>query len=412
MICRSCAAPVTRTILDLGTAPPSNAYLSPDDLHKPEVWLPLRIRVCEACWLVQTEDFADREQLFRDDYAYFSSFSSSWLAHAERYVADMTVRFGLTSESMVLEVAANDGYLLQYVKHRGIPCYGVEPTLSTAAVARAKGLEIISEFFGKTLASQLRHVNRAADLLVANNVFAHIPDINDFAAGIATILKPDGVATIEVAHILSLIRENQFDTVYHEHYSYWSLLAAEAAVQRNGLQVFDVELLPTHGGSLRLFLQRTDTAPHPVCARVQDVRTLEAKAKLMDISAYADMQARAAAARDGLMEFLRGVKSRGETVCGYGAAAKGNTLLNFAGVSADLLPFVVDNNPAKQGKCLPGSHIPVAAADRIAAAHPDWILILPWNIKEEIMRQLSYVSAWGGRFVTAIPELKIQPGPR
>ncbi len=397
---------MTATVLDLGTAPPSNAYLTAADLHKTEAWLPLRIGVCENCWLVQTEDVVAADVLFDKDYAYFSSTSSTWLSHAKSYVDAMVARFGLNGASLVLEVAANDGYLLQYVQERRIPNYGIEPTLSTATAARAKGLDIITAFFGQTLAAELCSKGRQVDLLTANNVFAHVPDVNDFAAGIATVLKPTGVATIEVAHILSLIRENQFDTIYHEHYSYWSLAAAEHLLARHGLRVFDVELLPTHGGSLRLFLQRADTGSQRDGAGLTSVRSLEAAAGLQSRAAYEGLQTRANAARDGLVRFLTEVKSRKQSICAYGAAAKGNTLLNFARAGPDLLPWVADASPSKQGKYLPGSRIPVLHPERIASERPGWIFILPWNIKNEIMQQLRFTSAWKAKFAVAIPALQ------
>jgi len=404
MLCRSCSTPVAKTVLDLGTAPPSNAYVT--DLQKTEQWLPLRVGVCERCWLAQTEDFVAADKLFDADYAYFSSTSTTWLAHAKRYVDTMVSRFGLNASSLVLEVAANDGYLLQYVQECGIPNFGIDPTLSTATAARAKGLEIITSFFGKAVAEGLRAKGRAVDLLTANNVFAHVPDVNDFTAGIAAILKPQGVATIEVAHILSLIRENQFDTIYHEHYSYWSLAATEHLVARHDLRIFDVELLPTHGGSLRMYMQHAETGQHTDTDGLARVRGMEAAAGMQSLGTYAGMQPRADQARDGLVRFLTEIKAKKQSICAYGAAAKGNTLLNFARVGPDLLPWVADASPSKQGKYLPGSHIPIAHPDRIATERPDWIFILPWNIKNEIMQQLRYTAEWKARFAVAIPALQ------
>ncbi|HJW02943.1 MAG TPA: class I SAM-dependent methyltransferase [Azospira sp.] len=407
MTCRHCGAPLSLPLLDLGTAPPSNAYLTAADLHQPESWYPLRVLVCQHCWLAQTEDFAEAASLFNADYAYFSSFSSSWLAHAETYVNEMCQRLALTSASMVVEIAANDGYLLQYVKARGIPCYGIEPTASTAAAARAKGLDIIGSFFGTTLAAELSASGRHADLIAANNVLAHVPDINDFVRGFVLLLKPAGVATFEFPHLLHLLDESQFDTVYHEHYSYLSLTAVERIFTANGLQVFDVEELPTHGGSLRVYAQRC-AGPRPQTSAVAELLAREAAAGLKSAAAYASLQPRANRIKNDLTAFLIERARQGETVAAYGAAAKGNTLLNCAGIRSDLLPYVVDRNPAKQGKFLPGSRIPIVEERVLHEQRPQWILILPWNLRQEVMTQLAYARDWGARFVTAVPTLEIQ----
>ncbi len=406
MKCRHCAAGLERVCLDLGSAPPSNAYLSEAALRAPEVWYPLRLLVCERCWLVQTEDHAGREALFGDDYAYFSSFSSSWLAHAEAYVRAMRERFALTRESLVSEVAANDGYLLRYVRDAGIPCYGIEPTASTAQAARALGLDIVERFFGVELARELAAAGRQVDLVAANNVLAHVPDINDFVRGFTALLKPDGVATFEFPHLLRLLRENQFDTVYHEHYSYLSLTTVQRIFASQGLAVFDVEELPTHGGSLRVFAQRSDTGRRAVGDAVARVLRDEAAAGLATAAGYDGFQARIDKVKDDFMAFLIEARRAGRRVAAYGAAAKGNTLMNYAGVRPDLIAFVVDRNPAKQGKYMPGSRIPIVAEDRLREARPDDIVILPWNLRDEVMQQLDYVRAWGGRFVTAVPELR------
>jgi SAM-dependent methyltransferase len=392
--------------LDLGTAPPSNAYLDAARLDGPEAWFPLRVLVCETCWLVQTEDFAGREALFTEDYAYFSSYSTSWLEHARHYVAEMIERFGLGAHSRVVEVAANDGYLLQYVRQAGIPAYGIEPTASTAAAAIAKRIDIVQSFFGVALAERLVAEGRGADLIVANNVLAHVPDINDFVGGFARLLKPGGVATFEFPHLVSMVRECQFDTAYHEHYSYLSLLAVERVFAANGLTVFDVQQLPTHGGSLRVFAQRADgrRAATPALAAL---RALEQEAGVATPAFYAGFQRAAEAIKDDLLRFLLDARRDRTRVAAYGAAAKGNTLLNFAGVRADLLPYVVDRNPAKAARFLPGSRIPIVTEDRLRSHRPDMILILPWNLKDEVMAQLTYARAWGARFVTAVPALQI-----
>lgn len=410
MKCRHCGSELHLPFLDLGSAPPSNAYLTEASLRTPETWFPLRLLVCETCWLVQTEDHAGREALFTEDYAYFSSFSTSWLAHAERYVLAMIERFGLNATSRVVEVAANDGYLLQHVQAADIPCYGIEPTTSTAAAAKAKGIEIIEHFFGLSLAAELVSVGKQADLIAANNVLAHVPDINDFVKGFSCLLKPQGVATFEFPHLLRMVQENQFDTAYHEHYSYLSLTAVEHIFARNGLTVFDVEELPTHGGSLRIFAQRSDSGQQKVTPKVPTLRKMEADAGMTTVEFYSGFQAKAEKVKDDLLAFLIDAKRQGLNVAAYGAAAKGNTLLNFAGVRPDLLPYIVDRNPAKQNKFMPGSRIPIVDEAHLKAHKPDRIVILPWNLRAEVMAQLQYVQEWGGQFVTAVPTLAVTRG--
>ncbi|MDR3630590.1 MAG: class I SAM-dependent methyltransferase [Desulfocapsaceae bacterium] len=407
MNCRHCGTPLRLPFLDLGSAPPSNAYLTWETLQAPEQWFPLRVLVCEQCLLVQTEDFSKAETLFAPDYAYFSSFSGTWLTHAETYVRDMIRRFSLGPRSMVVEVAANDGYLLQYVQAAKIPCLGIEPTSGTAQAARKKGLTIIEEFFGRQLALNLVQAGQAADLTVANNVLAHVPDINDFAAGFALLLKPGGVATFEFPHLLRLVQENQFDTVYHEHYSYLSLMAVASLFASQGLDIFDVERFPTHGGSLRVYAQRADSGKRPHTGRLEEVFAEERRAGMAGTAFYAGLQDRAERIKNDLLLFLLKAKGAGLTVAAYGAAAKGNTLLNFAGVRPDLLAYVADRNPAKQGKFMPGSRIPIVDEAHLQRQRPDRVLILPWNLREEIMRQLEYIRGWGGQFVTAIPELRL-----
>jgi len=408
MNCRHCRAPLRLPLIDLGTAPPSNAYLVEAALHAPEKWFPLRVLVCESCWLAQTEDFTQADELFDANYAYFSGFSTTWLAHAEKYVHDMVERFDLTANSRVVEVAANDGYLLQYVAKLGIPSLGIEPTASTAAAARAKGLEIVEEFFGTRLARTLVERGVHADLTTANNVLAHVPDIGDFVAGFTLLLRPSGVATFEFPHLARMIAENQFDTIYHEHFSYLSLTAVQSIFVANGLSIFDAEELSTHGGSLRVYAQRTDTGRRTVEARVAEILRSEARAGLLGPDAYRGFQARAERAKDDLLRFLLDANREKKRVAAYGAAAKGNTFLNYAGVRADLVPFVVDRNPAKQGKFLPGSRIPIVDEARLRAERPDYVLILPWNLRAEVMEQLDYVRAWGGRFVVAVPTLEVR----
>jgi SAM-dependent methyltransferase len=409
MSCRHCGSTHMVPFLDLGTAPPSNSYVDLARSHMPELWYPLVIRCCRECRLVQTQDFADRETFFSSSYAYFSSFSTSWLAHAKQYVADMQARFGLTEASHVVEVAANDGYLLQYAKQRGLGCLGIEPTASTAAAARQKGIDIVEAFFGADLADKLVAQGRSADLMAANNVLAHVPDINDFVAGFARLLKANGVATFEFPHLLNMVREAQFDTAYHEHYSYLSLTAVTRVFEANGLSVFDVETTPWHGGSLRVFAQRSDTGKHAKTAAVARTLDAERAAGLLEDAFYANFQEAAQIVRDGFLEFLIDSRRAGLKVAAYGAAAKGNTLLNFAGVKPDLLHFVVDKNPAKQGTLLPGSRIPVVTEDVLKAEKTERVVILPWNLQTEIKQQLSYISDWGGKFVTAVPTLQVHP---
>ncbi len=403
MKCRHCGTELTLPFLDLGSAPPSNSYLTGTALHAPEKWYPLRVMVCTECWLVQTEDFADHEELFSADYAYFSSFSDSWLRHARSYVEAMVERFALGAGTHVVEIAANDGYLLQYVRERGIPCLGVEPTASTAAVARSKGIEIVESFFGRRLASELRAAGKAADLMVANNVLAHVPDINDFVGGFSILLRENGVATFEFPHLLRLVEGVQFDTVYHEHFSYLSLLAVARIFERNGLRACDVEELETHGGSLRVFAQRADTGSLPVAARVGEMLARERAAGMTAASYYQDFQPRAEKIKDDLLQFLIDAKRSGKTVAAYGAAAKGNTLLNFAGIRQDLIAFVVDRNPAKQGKFMPGSRIPIVGEDRLKMVRPEVVVVLPWNLSKELADQLAYVGEWGGELFSAVP---------
>lgn len=393
--CRHCASPLQHTVIDLGHQPPSNSYLRPEQLAQPEITYPLQLFVCTSCWLVQLPEHARAEELFTADYAYFSSTSSSWCAHAERFVATAVDRLGLGPNSLVVELASNDGYLLQYVQQRGIPCLGIEPTHATAEEARTKGIDTIERFFGVELANELER----ADLVVANNVLAHVPNINDFVAGITKVLKPEGRASIECPHLLQLIKGNQFDTIYHEHYSYLSLRAVQRITAAAGLSVVDVEELATHGGSLRIWLAHQGTV-EPTEA-VANILNSESQAGLETLEAYAGFQSGAESAKYKMLRFLLDAKQQGRLVLGYGAAAKGNTLLNYAGIREDLLPAVADRAASKQLKHMPGSHIPIISPEELSRRSPDAVLVLPWNLIEEVRDQLPNTD-----LITAIPELK------
>jgi hypothetical protein len=406
--CRHCATPLVHTFLDLGFAPPSNAYLTAEDLSCPEKHYPLHVKVCHECWLVQTEDYAQADELFSADYAYFSSTSSSWLAHARAYCTQMTERLGLGPNSHVVEVASNDGYLLRNFVASGIPCLGIEPTASTATAAQALGIPVLREFFGEALGQRLAAQGQQADLIAGNNVYAHVPDINDFTRGLAALLKPEGVVTLEFPHLLRLIEHTQFDTVYHEHFSYLSLGAVNRIFAAAGLRVWDVEELPTHGGSLRIYGCLAG-AQHRTTSRVSQLLAQEESAGLMQLAAYAEFQARADKVKNDLLIWLLEHKRAGRRVAAYGAAAKGNTLLNYAGVKPDLLPFVCDAGLAKQGKYLPGSHIPVRPPETLRTEMPNAVLILPWNIAAEVQTQLADLQAGGVQLVTAVPSLKFLP---
>lgn len=406
MKCRFCQTPLVDVFLDLGSAPPSNAFLRAQDLNAPELHFPLRLYTCTQCHLVQVDEVQKHDALFSSDYVYFSSYSKTWLAHAERYVAQATERLALGPHSLVMELASNDGYLLQYVKAKGIPCVGIEPTASTAAAARERGIETIERFFGTTFAKEFTSTRGTADLIVANNVLAHVPDINDFVAGIGAVLAPEGAATLEFPHLLQLVAQRQFDTVYHEHFSYLSLHTAQAIFAAHGLRIWDVEELPTHGGSLRLWACRTD-ASHRETSTVAALHAKEAQAGMLDMLYYRGFQALADGIKNATLGFLLDCHRSGKQVVGYGAAAKGNTLFNYCGIRPDLLPYVVDASPHKQGRYLPGSRIPVVSEARLRDTRPDFVLILPWNLREEITAQLAYIRDWGGKFVTAIPQLSV-----
>jgi SAM-dependent methyltransferase len=404
--CNFCGIELTDTFVDLGEMALANSYLAEANLAKPEPRYPLHVRVCQSCFLVQVEPAVPAEEIF-SDYAYFSSYSDSWVAHAGAYASMAAGRFELGPDTLVAEVASNDGYLLKHFVAAGIPVLGIEPAANVAKVAEENGVRTEVAFFGRETAGRLCAKGLAADLMAANNVLAHVPDLNDFVGGFPIMLKPDGVATFEFPHLLNLINEVQFDTIYHEHFSYLSLLAVEKILAAHGMAMFDVEELQTHGGSLRVYARHADSARHEDGPGLDIVRDKERAAALDQPGAYAGFEPRVAAVREALLDFLHTARSEGKTVAAYGAAAKGNTLLNYCGVDAGLIPFVVDRSSAKQGRYLPGSHIPIFAPAKIAEEKPDYVLILPWNLKDEIMAEMAHVRSWGGRFVTAIPELCI-----
>ncbi len=409
MRCRHCATPLDErhdVFVDLGTAPPSNAFLREPDLGRAEPHFPLKVMTCPECKLVQVDEVRRHDELFSNDYVYFSSYSSSWLLHARRYVDQVSERLSLGPGSLVMEVASNDGYLLQYVAGRGIPCVGVEPTRGTAEVARAKGIETIGEFFGSAFGRRFAVERGKVDLVLGNNVLAHVPDINDFAAGFREVLASTGTVTVEFPHLLQLVRQGQFDTIYHEHFSYLSLRTVRRIFAAQGLAVWDVETLTTHGGSLRVWAQHAANT-RTIVPRVAELLREEDDAGMRGSTFYRGLQARADVIKNDLLAFLIEQKRAGRKVVAYGAAAKGNTLLNYAGVRPDLLPFVVDASPHKQGRFLPGSRIPVLAEKALRQARPDFVLVLPWNLRTEIGEQLAYVREWGGRLVTAVPALRV-----
>jgi len=402
--CRHCATPLQHTFLDLGFAPPSNAYLSQADLSKPEKYYPLKVKICTHCWLAQTEDYAQADELFSHDYAYFSSTSSGWLAHAASYAQAIIQRLQLNANSHVIEIASNDGYLLKNFVAASIPCLGIEPTASTAAAAEKLGIPVLREFFGEALGKQLTAKHQQADLIAGNNVYAHVPDINDFTRGLKAALKPSGTITLEFPHLMRLIEHTQFDTVYHEHFSYLSLNTVERIFKAAGLRIWEVEQLPTHGGSLRIYgCHAEDTrASTPAVAALLAAETQRG---LQTLATYQNFQAYADKVKDDLLSFLIEQKRAGKKVAAYGAAAKGNTLLNYAGVKPDLLPLICDAAQAKQGKYMPGSHIPILPPSALSAHAPDYVLILPWNIAVEVKQQNAALTAQGTQFVTAVPHL-------
>lgn len=404
MKCRHCETHLEHVFLDLGYAPPSNAYLTREALTTPETTFPLKLYVCDQCWLVQTEDYTEAYELFSVDYAYFSSTSRGWLQHAARYTEEITKRLGLTKENFVIEVASNDGYLLKNFVAAGIPCLGVEPTDSTADAAEKIGVPVLREFFGESTAVALAERDKCADLICGNNVYAHVPDINDFTLGLRMALKEEGTINLEFPHLMRLIEQNQFDTVYHEHFSYLSLTSVSRVFAQAKLRVFDIEELPTHGGSLRIYGCH-DSDPRVTESAVRVMLEREKTFGLQDLNVYGGFQQKADKVKNDFLAFLIEQKRAGKSVAAYGAAAKGNTLMNYAGIKRDLISFVCDAAPSKQGKFMPGSHIPILKPEELKEQKPDWVFILPWNIAEEVMQQ--QVLSWGGKFVTAVPELKV-----
>jgi len=407
MNCRFCQNKLTHQFVDLGFSPPSNSFLKPEQLNQPETFYPLRIMVCEKCFLVQIDEFASHEDIFNSDYVYFSSFSKSWLAHAKNYTEMMIERFKFDDKSQVIEIASNDGYLLQYFQQQGIPVLGIEPTSNTAAAAKEKGIDSVVDFFGVRLATKLSDEGTKADLLLGNNVLAHVPDIRDFVGGLKILLKSTGIITFEFPHLMQMIDKNQFDTIYHEHFSYLSLTTVSQIFNEFGLDIFDVEELPTHGGSLRIFAKHIENISIPNSGRVLAMLEKENQFGLTTIETYTTYQEASEKVKNDFLLFLLNAKNQGKKVAAYGAAAKGVTLLNFCGVRKDLINFVVDASPHKQSKFLPGIHIPVVSEDEISKYKPDYVVILPWNLKDEISGQLSYVRSWDAKFVVAVPKIEI-----
>lgn len=408
VLCRFCEAPLRQSFVDLGMSPLCQKHLRPEQLSRMEPFYPLHARVCERCFLVQVEEVVPPEEIFGDGaYAYFSSYSTSWLEHARRYVESMIRRFDLKPGDLAVEIASNDGYLLQYFQKAGIRALGIEPASNTAAAATARGIETIVRFFGRATAAETAASHGRARIMTANNVLAHVPDINDFIAGIPLLLAPEGVATLEFPHLMQLVAENQFDTIYHEHFSYLSFATVEQMFAAHGLTLFDVEELPTHGGSLRVMARHADCSVHPVLASVAALREREAAAGMRTLEYYHRFGEQVAETKRKLLEFLIGVKRSGRTIVGYGAPGKGNTLLNYCGIRTDFLDYTVDRSPHKQGGFLPGTHIPIRAPEEIDRTRPDYVLILPWNLREEIMGQMAQIRNWGGRFVVPIPEVRV-----
>jgi hypothetical protein len=409
MNCRFCGKPLTHGFIDLVNAPPSNAFLTREQLNEPEVFYPLKLFVCEACFLVQIDEYKNSQEIFSPEYAYYSSFSTTWLLHAKTYVEMMIDRFGYDRNSRIIEIASNDGYLLQYFQNKGIPTLGIEPAEGTAVVARQKGIETLGKFFGRKLAQRLATEGRKADLLIGNNVLAHVPDLHDFVAGLKIALKPQGIITMEFPHLMQLVDDCLFDIIYHEHFSYLSFMTVRSIFRHHGLELFDVEELPTQGGSLRIFARHAEDSARDISENVAARLEKELSKGLSTMAYYENFQNKADRIKYDLLKFLIEQRETGRKVAAYGAAAKGNTLLNYCGIRKDLLPFVVDVSPYKQGKYLPGSHIKVVSEAEIRQYQPEYVLILPWNIKEEIMAQLDYIRAWGGKFVVPLPRVQVIP---
>lgn len=403
--CRFCGNHLSTTVIDLGSSPLANSNLSQIDTNKMEAHYPLHVYFCDACTLVQLDEFEAPENIF-SDYVYFSSYSESWLAHAKQYAEKMINLLSLDEKSMALEIASNDGYLLQYFKNQGIPVQGIEPAANVAKAAISKGIPTIIEFFGEKTATQILKKNISADIITANNVLAHVPDINDFVAGLKIILKPEGVITIEFPHLLQLIEQIQFDTIYHEHFSYLSLTVVENIFSRHGLKIFDAESLPTHGGSLRIYATHSERHPD-TSENLISIRQKETSAGIQDGSAFAEFREKSVQAKFKLLEFLIQAKKNGKSIVGYGAPAKGNTLLNYCGIGPEFLEYTVDKSPHKQGTFLPGSRIAVFAPGKIEETKPDYVLILPWNLEKEIIEQMNFIRSWGGEFVIPIPSVRV-----
>lgn len=404
--CRFCGLQLSRTFVDLGMSPLCQTHIEPHELNHMERFYPLHVWVCEQCFLVQLEQYVAPEQIF-SDYAYFSSYSDSWVEHARRYTAMMIERFGLTERSKVMEIASNDGYLLQHFVRAGVPCLGIEPAANVARVAIDKGIPTTVCFFGRTSARAISEKYGQPDVLLGNNVLAHVPDINDFVGGMKVLLKPGGVITMEFPHLQRLIEENQFDTIYHEHFSYLSLLTVERIFRHHGLELFDVEQLPSHGGSLRIFARHSDDETKPVQRAVEDLRQHELRGRLDRLETYSQFERRVHRTKRDILEFLIRAKRDGKTVVGYGAPGKGNTLLNYCGIRTDFLDYTVDRSPHKQGRYTPGTHIPILAPEAIRQTRPDFVFILPWNLEEEIVSQLGYIREWGGKFLVPIPSMRV-----
>lgn len=407
MQCRFCKNELKHVFIDLVNSPASNSYLKAEELNEPEAYYPLKVFLCHHCFLVQVDEYQKSDALFNNDYAYFSSFSTTWLAHAKKYTETMIGRFGFNESSKVIEIASNDGYLLQYFKEKNVPVLGVEPTASTAKVAIEKGIETVQQFFGVAFAKDLAAKGIQADLLLGNNVLAHVPDINDFVQGMQIALKQGGVITMEFPHLMQLVDNNQFDTIYHEHFSYLSFYTVKQIFEAVGLEMFDVEELPTHGGSLRIYAKHKGDASKEITPNVAALLKKEEERGITRLEYYHNFQQKALQVKLDLLQFLVEQKKAGKKVAAYGAAAKGNTLLNYCGVKADLIDFVVDANPAKQNKFMPASHIPIMNEAHLKAERPDFVIILPWNLEAEIKNQLSYIREWGGQFVVPIPNVRI-----
>lgn len=404
--CRFCESPLRHILVDLGMSPLCESYVSAGDLNRMEPFYPLRVYVCDGCYLAQLEEYVSPEAIFTE-YAYFSSYADSWLQHVKNYTDMMAERFGVGPGSLVVELASNDGYLLQYFVEKDVPVLGIEPARNVARVAIEKGIPTLIEFFGEKMAERLAADGKKADLIVGNNVLAQVPGLNDFVKGMKVLLKPRGMATLEFPHLVRLMEENQFDTIYHEHFSYFSFLAVEKIFAAHGLTLFDVDELPTHGGSLRIYARHTDDATKPVASRVEEIRGREEAAGLTRMPTYQAFSDKVRETKQKLLAFLIQIKREGKTVCGYGAPGKGNTLLNYCGIRTDFLDYTVDRNPYKQGKFTPGTHIPIFSPDKIRETRPDYLFILPWNFKDEIIEQMAYIREWGGKFIVPIPEVRI-----